>query len=543
MFAFIELPKILDQFMQSAIGTPHADPAYNPERIEMFYDVYAIRLIGYICLGVILLLIIIGFTTKRTGLAWLGGIALFLPVFATFAHSMFYLAGLGLLNIIIFPFQDISLTMVDLGKVVLIPYWILMWVFDLFGRYGHKFLAYFFMGLGAFLFVYSVFIWIQTRYSGLKVAKNWIYKYSRHPQYLGWIVWSYGLMLYGPSLNQMKKSWGWYGTLPWLLSTLVIIGICMLEEVKMKERAGKDYEDYRNRTPFLFPVPGFIKWIFAAPVRLFFGKTRPEKKREIGIILTFYGFLFMALSLFWVDLNPQQSESAFVQQPYNKARADSLCSAIVQEQPRRYRSLQPFNELLSMGEQTHPVFIELIKYPDIDVRDFAIIAARENKVTDAIPALIDALDDPEFRVINSAIHSLGEMGAVQAKDTLYYLLTHPVEGVRRNLLFSALTNLGCKRLVPFLEESLKDSIWYHYTGALRNYIKVDYEMAKVHLYNSLEDSRHEVRREAVYMILDSLPHDAIPHLEKVIHDEHWEIRFYAKQAIRLIEEKYEIEVR
>ena len=89
-----------------------------------------------------------------------------------------------------------------------------------------------FMFAGAFIFVLGVFAWLQSRYDKQKVAKHWLYKYSRHPQYLGWIIWSYGLMLYGPSLNQMKKSWGWNGTLPWLLSTLVIIGICLLEEIK-----------------------------------------------------------------------------------------------------------------------------------------------------------------------------------------------------------------------------------------------------------------------------------------------------------------------
>ncbi|NIO37088.1 hypothetical protein GTO27_05230, partial [Candidatus Bathyarchaeota archaeon] len=28
-----------------------------------------------------------------------------------------------------------------------------------------------------------------------KIYDFWIYKYSRHPQYLGFILWSYGVML------------------------------------------------------------------------------------------------------------------------------------------------------------------------------------------------------------------------------------------------------------------------------------------------------------------------------------------------------------
>ena len=46
-----------------------------------------------------------------------------------------------------------------------------------------------------------------------------------------------------------------------------------------------------------------------------------------------------------------------------------------------------------------------------------------------------------------------------------------------------------------------------------------------------------IRRESVYIILEELPSDAIPYLEKVTSDKQWEVRFYARQAIRLIKEK------
>jgi HEAT repeat protein len=66
---------------------------------------------------------------------------------------------------------------------------------------------------------------------------------------------------------------------------------------------------------------------------------------------------------------------------------------------------------------------------------------------------------------------------------------------------------------------------------------LDMQWATPYLYVSIEDKDPLVRRDVVYMLLEALPEDAIPHLEKVIADEHWEVRFYAKQAIRLIEEK------
>ena len=40
------------------------------------------------------------------------------------------------------------------------------------------------------------------------------------------------------------------------------------------------------------------------------------------------------------------------------------------------------------------------------------------------------------------------------------------------------------------------------------------------------------------MLLETLPEEAVPHLENVINDENWDVRFYAQQAIRLIKKKY-----
>ncbi|MEZ5012497.1 MAG: hypothetical protein R2744_13380 [Bacteroidales bacterium] len=214
MFAFMELPVWLDRLAQSIIHTPQTDPAYDQARIEIFYRASAIRIIGYSSFAIILALIVIGFVTGRSGWSMAGSIALFLPVFATFAYSMFYLAGLGLFNVIIFPFMDISLSLVNLGMVVMVPYWILMWLGGLAGLDLHNFLVYFFMGSGAFIFVLGVFAWFRTRYEKRNVAKHWTIQVLKAPQYLGWIIWSYRLMLYGPTLNVMKKSWGWRVPLP-----------------------------------------------------------------------------------------------------------------------------------------------------------------------------------------------------------------------------------------------------------------------------------------------------------------------------------------
>ena len=538
MFAFTELPRLADEAIQSAISTPHTDPAYDSMRIELFYNAYGIRWIGYGCLGIVALFIILGFTTRKTGWAVAGGAALFLPVFATFAHSMFYLAGLGLFNIILFPFLDISLSLVNLGEIVLLPYRLLMWFFSLFHWYARDFITYLFMGSGAFIFVLGVFAWLQARYDKMDVARHRIYKYSRHPQYLGWIIWSYGLMLYGPTLNEMKKSWGWNGTLPWMLSALILIGLCLLEEIRMKERANTEYEQYRNQTPFLLPLPRWIRAIIKFPMRLFLRKSHPGNRREVGLVIALYAVICMGLSLFWLDLTPDTINSAFKNKFYNQEQLDSLVTEIRKPQTRRYRSIRPFGEMLAMGKEAYPVLFELIKDRDPVVREFAIHAAYVYKINDAIPLLINALGDTVSRVAGAAVQGLGELEAEEAADTLLYFLEHTKEGISRNRLLATLSRLHCIKIIPYLEQQMQDSLWYRYTGALRSMVRMDIKIAKPYIYASLKDERPEVRRDAVNILLETLPQDAIPYLGTVTDDESWEVRFYAKQAIRLIEEKH-----
>ena len=537
MFAFIELPLWLDKLMQSAIHTPHSDPSYDSFRIELFYDAYAVRLIGYICLAIILALIILGFSTRKTALAWIGGLAMFLPVFATFAYSMFYLAGLGLFNVIILPFLDISISLIDLGRVVLIPYNILMWFFELFNWNAYHFLVYLFMGSGVLIFVLGVFTWLQTRSGRGKVAANWLYRYSRHPQYLGWIIWSYGLMLYGPSVNDMKKSWGWHGTLPWLLSTMVIIGICMLEELKMKERAGKEYDTYRNQTPFLFPIPGFLKKILNLPLRLIYKTERPGTKKQIGTIVGIYTILLMAFSLIWVDLSPEREEQVEARLEFSQGRADSLLTEIRKPQSNRERSMRPYHELASMGSNAYPLLIELFGNENAQVREFAIMTASDHQVKMAGAELITALHDSIYRNRTAAIRALGNLQVGEATDTLLYFLENNIEGYRPDALLEALARLGSADIMPYMEEGMDNKVWHEWGGRIRTMMRVNREKALSYVYSGLESDDPEVRKEAVYILLSELPPDAVSHLEKVCRDREWEVRFYAKQAIKLIRER------
>lgn len=537
MFAFLELPEWLDKVIQKNVSTPGFDPAYDPMRANLFFEAYFIKLIGYICLGLVLASILVGFLTRKSGWIWAGALIVFLPVFGTFAVSMFYLAGLGLFNTLMYPFMDISLELLKLGHVVLIPYWILMWFFGSFDWYAHDFLMYFFMALGAAIFVISVFIWFQTRYEKRKVAKGWLYRISRHPQYLGWIIWSYGLMLYGPTLNNMKRSWGWTGSLAWLLSTLVIIGICMLEEVKMQELAGDDYDSYRKRTPFMFPIPEFLRKVFKAPARLIVRSGRPVRGSQIAGIVGVYALLFMSLSLFWVDFEKKQGNNNQIALAENGISAEgdirALLKTINTTTERRDLS-EPIWKLTEYRDEGGEALMELSKNSNPHIREFSMQGLAMMNYRLAIPLLVTALDDSIGYVARQAARSLATMKAIEAEERLLFYLKNPTRYLNKRVTLTALISIGSDSIRNEVYELMNSDLWYEQSAAMSYSLQLDGEAAWPAIYDLLKDPDQNTRRDAVKLILEHLPKNAVPYLETVIEDEIWEVRFYAKQAVKQI---------
>ena len=250
-FASVELPYMVDQAIIDTVPTPgidsQADEISNI-KTDLFISHYHLREIGYACFGAIVLLIGVGFATRKSGMAALGALAFMLPVFAQFAGVMFFLAGLGLLNVLWLPVLDVSFSLSGLGDVIRAPYDLLRWGFAQLGMSGFWIIVYFFIGSGLLIFFLGTLAWLQARAQKENVARSWVYRISRHPQYLGWIIWTYGLYCLILAAQYPRRSWGISASLPWLLSTMVIIGVAMIEELNMRKRHGEEYEAYRRRS-------------------------------------------------------------------------------------------------------------------------------------------------------------------------------------------------------------------------------------------------------------------------------------------------------
>jgi protein-S-isoprenylcysteine O-methyltransferase Ste14 len=208
---------------------------------------------------------------------------------------MSFLAGLQVLTALWLPFWG---NLVKLGDIAYLPYMILVYPFSLVGVDVRRFLVGTFASVGLLIFVLGVLAWFYARFQKRGTADFWIYRFTRHPQYLGWIILSYGLMLrvslrHDTLLQQTNPG----ASLPWVLSTLIIVCIALSEEIRMRRLHGREYEDYSRQAPFMLPLPGLLTRAISAPFRLVLRKDRPESGWDLVLAFALYLALIALLSL------------------------------------------------------------------------------------------------------------------------------------------------------------------------------------------------------------------------------------------------------
>lgn len=304
-FATLEIPQLLAGALRGVIP----DPGYDPNAIEKFIQDHHVRAIGYACLGAIFALIAAGLLTRKRSLSSVGAVLMFLPTFGYFASSMFFLAGLGILRVPWLPIWDASFDLLKLGDIAYLPYMIV--VYPLFLVFGsptleidfREIIGVFLVGVGLFIFLLGTITWLYGKYQKKVVLDFWIYRYSRHPQYLGFIIWSYGVMILAALSPVVRGGVNPGASLPWLLSSLVIIGIALNEEMMMVKRYGQVYLEYQKRAPFMLPVGRFISSAISAPARILFHTNLPQKRVQIAVVLVIYFVFLLLVSLPFVLLH------------------------------------------------------------------------------------------------------------------------------------------------------------------------------------------------------------------------------------------------
>jgi protein-S-isoprenylcysteine O-methyltransferase Ste14 len=291
-FATLQLPVILGNWLASYF--PDIHPIIEPERVAEFMVVA--RPVGYACMGIIAVLIVAGFVTGKRKLSVFGSFAFFLPTFGYFFASMFFLAGLGILRVPFIPFWDPSVNLMNFGDISYLPYIVLVYPFWLGGIDIREVLAWIAIGVGLFIFVMGTITWFYGKIQRRKTVDFWIYRYSRHPQYLGFIIWSYGVMLFAAQQPVPMGGSNPGASLSWLLTSLVVICIALAEENRMRKEDSERYLQYIASAPFMFRIPKFVSTVITFPMRLLHKKNRPETGKELVATFAVYATLLILLS-------------------------------------------------------------------------------------------------------------------------------------------------------------------------------------------------------------------------------------------------------
>ncbi|MDH5685542.1 MAG: hypothetical protein OEY73_03305, partial [Hadesarchaea archaeon] len=236
-FVTLEIPYVINNVLRAHF--PDISQWAEPERVEEFLR--NVRPIGYACLGIVLSLIVVGFIKGKRGLSSMGSIAFFIPTFGYFAASMFFLAGAGVLRALWMPFLDSSIDFLKLGDIVYLPYMVIAYPFRLIGVDIGVSISNLAIGLGIFVFILGTITWFYGKFEKRKIFDFWIYKYSRHPQYLGFLIWSYGVMLLASLTPVPFGGINPGASFPWLITSLAVICVALREEIKMVKLYGKSY--------------------------------------------------------------------------------------------------------------------------------------------------------------------------------------------------------------------------------------------------------------------------------------------------------------
>jgi len=307
-FFILESTKAVNEFLLNFFPNITTEAGWK-QFLETFRFV---RLFGYIAFGIVLVLILAGFAIRKGYLSSIGSVALYLPVFGYFSLTMFFLVGIGVMRALWFPLIDCSPTLLWPGDIVLTPLWILEDIFLvsdgvpvslLLYDIGRK-LSFLVIGVGVFIFFLGVLTWLHGKFRGYEIVDFWIYRFSRHPQYLGFLLWSYGMLMLTFFLR-MVSAWGVLPSpgLPWLVSSLTVIAVALDEELKMIEKHGEKYMKYRGSAPFMLPVPKLLSGLITFPVKVLLKKKLPENRKEIAYTALTYGVMLTSLSYIFVLVN------------------------------------------------------------------------------------------------------------------------------------------------------------------------------------------------------------------------------------------------
>ena len=300
---------IPDPWIEYHKNYPPSDSAST--YVEVYNSVLSVfETIGIVSLILLLIILGIAIFLSRIKLATSSAFILNLPVLCIYIFRMFFFAGTGVLYVLWLPLFNLSPVCLRLGEIFYLPitiFYILGEEISQFisGIFGFVIIILFILLfiLGLMLFTYGVVTWIYGRFTGHQIVDFWLYRFSRHPQYTGFL-----LLFWYQNLFAGFSSHFWIPMIPtstfFVLGVLFTIGLAIHEENQLLKLKNDYYLQYKNQTPFLCPIPRRISQVFHKINLYVLKKGWPETDQEIILLLGAYSLLIVLISLLLVLITP-----------------------------------------------------------------------------------------------------------------------------------------------------------------------------------------------------------------------------------------------
>jgi HEAT repeat protein len=311
---------------------------------------------------------------------------------------------------------------------------------------------------------------------------------------------------------------------------MVIIGVAMLEEVAMRRRHGKVYEDYCRRTPFLVPLPRPVRRLVALPCRVLFGKPAPERRREVAAVVSLYTGLLIGASVYFYGGGWTATVNALTPVQRQESRRDDLARRIRAE-PTSRAAYFLIARLAREGEAAVDHLVQLLRDEHPVVRGLAAEMLEDRPSPRAVPALIAALADSSVDVRRRAMSALAKVSGTEAVDPIAPLLTDSDRGVRMAAV-RWLSELGASQAVDTAMACAGAPEWWVRISCVSALGALRAERALPAILARLDDEEAQVRQAAVVALYRIGSPTAREGLRRATHDPDWEVQVYASEALR-----------
>lgn len=275
-------------------------PGFLESQTDVYWDffrnfkVVGMSLTPVLVAGNVVIILLLAATVRgmvkgRSTVSFLGAFGFFVPTFFVFIVGMTtFFAGLEVIKFLIYngigEYAVIKWVdrLYNVGNVFYIPYWLAISAYgdEVGSRWGNlpevrDTYGGIFIAVGLLLLFLGVAAWLDSKYRGRGLVDSGVYRWSRHPQYLGYILWSYGVLVLS-TYSQAPMSRPVAPSLNWAVSSLIVVGLALSEEIALRKDVELDYIEYVKRVSFMIPLPKLVREYASAPFRIIWRSDYPD---------------------------------------------------------------------------------------------------------------------------------------------------------------------------------------------------------------------------------------------------------------------------